>query len=123
MSRLRARTYVAHDADNLLQRRRRRAHAEYRFDLEPLLVDGEVAVARDNDEPVDVTLQERLVPVRIAIVLLLVAEVRHCVLLLSELEGSIAPFLPAGRRELSSIPSYLQKKLNSRNKHTILFAE
>ena len=96
MSRLRAGAYVAHDANDLLQRRRRRAHAVCRLDLEPLLVHGEVAVARDNDEPVDVTLQERFVPVRIAIELLHVAEVRHRVFLLSELERVDRAILASG---------------------------
>lgn len=86
MSRLRARSHIAHDADYLLQRCCRRAHAEDSLDLEPHFVDGEVAVARDDDEPVDVALQERLVPVRVAVELLRVAEVRHRVHLLPELE-------------------------------------
>ena len=86
MSRLSAWAHVAHDADELLQRRRRRAHAEYCLDLEPNLVGGEVAVTRDNNESVDVTLQERLVPVWVAVELLCVAEVCHCLYFLAELE-------------------------------------
>ncbi len=86
MPRLCAWTHIAHDADNLLQRRRRRAHAEYCLNLEPNLVGGEVAVAGDNDKSMDVTLQECLVPVWVTVELLRVAEVCHCVHFLPKLE-------------------------------------
>ncbi len=55
------------------QRRNRRVHAEYCFNLELYRAGGKLAVARDNYESMDVALQERLVPVWVAVELLRVA--------------------------------------------------
>ncbi len=73
MSRLSAWAHVAHDSDDLRQRRNRRVHAEYCFNLELYRAGGKLAVARDNYESMDVALQERLVPVWVAVELLRVA--------------------------------------------------
>jgi hypothetical protein len=80
---------ITSKGDDLLNRCMWRVHPEDMLDFEPLLLNSDIALSRDEDNAMDF-LEEMVIPVRFPIGFLGVAEGVDGVLLLADYEGILS---------------------------------